>query len=94
MTASAATVTGFKQGGFPGYAVATFATTLNSTATSGVEVYLGWSNVDDVNISMYDATPEAIGPSWQYVRSTGILTIYGVAAGNSEPVRVTVFGQD
>jgi hypothetical protein len=67
---------------------------MHSTATGGVEVYLGWSNVDDCQISMYDATPEAIGPSWQYVRSTGVLTIYGVAAGNSEPICVTVYGQD
>lgn len=92
---TAATVTNWRDGGLPGYRVATFATTLHTTATGGVEVYLGWSNVDDVNISHYDATPEAIGPSWQYTRSTGVLTLYGVTtAGDSEPVCVTVFGQD
>lgn len=89
---TAASVTNYKEGQFANYKVATFTTALHSTATGGVEVYLGWSNVDNCLISMYDATPEAIGPSWQY--SAGTLTLYGVAAGNSEPIKVTVFGQD
>lgn len=92
MAAGAATVTNLKFGTIGQYRVATFQTDLGSTATNGVEIYLGWSNVDHVSITMLDATPEAIGQSYAY--SSGTLTIYGVAAGNSETITVAVFGQD
>jgi hypothetical protein len=80
---------------FPGYCIATFTTTLAATATDGVEVPLGWSEVANCHISHYTATSDAGGTSWQYDRSTGILTLYGVTTGLDEAtVKVTVLGVD
>jgi hypothetical protein len=91
--ASAATVTNFRQSKFPGYDVATFKTALAATATDGVEVYLGWSNVDNCHINLYSATANEGGTSWQY--SAGKLTLYGVTTGlDAASVTVTVLGQD
>lgn len=93
MAASAATVSAFKTGQFANFKIATFTTALAATATDGVEVYLGWSNVDDCQISLYSATAADVGPSWQY--SAGTLTLYGcTTAGDAADVKVTVFGQD
>jgi hypothetical protein len=95
MTASAATVTLFKEGQLAHYKVASFKTAMAATATDGVEVYLGWSGVDNCHISLYSATAADIGFSWQYVQSTGILTLYATTtAGDAADVLVTVLGQD
>ena len=95
MAASAATVTDIRDGGCPNYRIRTFATTLAATATDGVEVALGWSQVDHCDIHLYSATANEGGTSYTYDRTTGILTLYGVTTGlDAAAVTVVVFGQD
>lgn len=90
MTASAATLTNERHGAMGHYRTYSFTTTLAKNAEDGVTVNLGWSVLDHVSISHKSASPVQSGMSYNY--SSGVLTLYGAAAGNLlDAATVTVF---
>lgn len=90
---AAATLTSQTWGRCDGYAKTTFSTTLASTATAGVTVPLGWSQLDHVSIKLKNATSQVGEVSYGY--TGGILTLYGnTTAMDSAEVTVTCWGKD